>query len=203
MHISPSLGIVSVVSNHTSVEVNGTVLILLEIRTFFPAVTLGSRAFAIEAVFNTSNITFVSANEEQIASAVFAIYDRQRTGMKANSLQTRLAGQDSVILSIEGTYDQGNFLDDLLRLLLLEKEYSQFSNGGTWRVSWTSWMILGGILLFIILAIVLCCVCSACRHRHSANSTNDANGAYSYAPAQNMEYDTSAYPPGEYPPPGA
>jgi len=194
VHISPSIGSVSVVSNHTSVDVNGTVLVLLEIRTFFPALTLGPNAFAIEAVFNTSNITFVSANQGQIASAVFGIYDRQRIGMKANTLETRLSGQDAVILSIDGTYDNSKFLDDLLRLLWLEKEYSQFSNEGTWRVSWTTWMILGGILLFIIVGLVLCCVCCAYRHRHSAHSMKGTNVAYEYVP-EDTEYHPSAYPP--------
>jgi hypothetical protein len=134
----------------------------------------------------------VRDNEAQIASGIFKIYDRQRSDMKANTLQTRLAGNDSVILSIEGTYDKADFLDDLLALLSLEREYSKFSNGGSWRVPWTTWAILGGIFLVLMISFVLCCVlCPRC-HGHAADNRNNANGPYAYAPQH------SQYPPTRY-----
>lgn len=164
----------------TVIEVDGVVLNLIEIRTFFPTVPLGPSEFAIEAVFETSNITFVTANEAQIANGVFKIYNRPRTDMKANTLQTRMAGQDSVILSIEGMYTKTGFLQDLLRLVSFEEIYSSISNKGTWQVPWTTWAILGGILLFIIICIILCAV--LCHHKHSADDRNGANGPYAYSP---------------------
>jgi len=187
----------------TFIEVDGVVLILLEIRTFFPTIPLGPSEFAIEAVFETSNITFVSANEAQIANGIFTIYDRQRSDMKANTLQTRMAGQNSVILSIQGMYGKTGFLQDLLRLFSFAEIYSNLSNGGTWQVPWTTWAILGGILLFIIICIILCCVLSPCRHRHPAENRNNANGPYAYSP-QPSQFPPPRYDGGDhwYPPQG-
>jgi len=151
-------------------------------------VPLGPSEFAIEAVFETSNISFVTANEAEIAKGVFKIYDRRRSDMKAVTLQTRPVGQNSVILSIQGTYGKTGFLQDLLRLFSFQELYAQLSNGGTWRVPWTTWAILGGILLFIVICIILCCVLSPCHRKHPNDPRNGASGAYAYAQQPSQYY---------------
>ena len=164
----------------TFVEVDTVIVNILEIRTPNPQVHAPSEDFGIEAWLDTSNITFVMANAVLIANSVFKIYDPRRTDMKATQWQARslLAGQGSVILSINGQYTGKNAADGPITPVPLTSMQNDVL-----QVSWVVWLVFGLILLFSLAGFVLFCVvplqCHCCaehspsdQHTHPQMPTN-------------------------------